>query len=85
MVVVMVVATEDEGQPCHTSLRSAPAPERKENYIQGPLRESNSGPRPPEGRIIPLDQAADAQNTPISQPYLRPSHQATSVFQILQF
>ena len=26
--------------------------------LSGPLRESNAGPRPPEGRIIPLDQAA---------------------------
>ena len=24
---------------------------------EGPLRESNPGPLPPEGRIIPLDQA----------------------------
>ena len=31
--------------------------ENREEVI-GPFRESNSGPRPPEGRIIPLDQKA---------------------------
>ena len=30
---------------------------QKKNNREGPLRESNPGPLPPEGRIIPLDQA----------------------------
>ena len=30
---------------------------KKKTTREGPLRESNPGPLPPEGRIIPLDQA----------------------------
>ena len=30
---------------------------QKKTTREGPLRESNPGPLPPEGRIIPLDQA----------------------------
>ena len=30
---------------------------QKKKTREGPLRESNPGPLPPEGRIIPLDQA----------------------------